>query len=130
MSRLGLLGLALLLSSCTPASAGVRTIVLDVEHSRFRPAHITVERGETVRFVVRNHDPIDHELIVGDDEVQDVHENGTEAHHGAKPGEVSVPAQSEASTTYTFASGEDILFGCHLPAHWDYGMRGTIAVQG
>ena len=130
MSRLGLLGLALLLSSCTPASAGVRTIVLDVEHSRFRPAHIAVERGETVRFLVRNHDPIDHELIVGNEEVQDVHENGTEVNHGAKPGEISVPAQGEAATTYTFTSGEDILFGCHLPAHWDYGMRGTITVQG
>lgn len=131
MNRLFLFGAAAaLLASCAPASAGVRTIVLDIEHSRFEPARVTVERGETVRFVVRNLDPIDHELIVGDIEVQDAHENGTETHHGAKPGEVSVAAQETAETTYTFASGGDLWFGCHLPSHWDYGMRGTIAVQG
>lgn len=119
-----------LLGACAPASAGVRTIVVDIEHSRFVPSQVTVERGETVRFVIDNHDPIDHEFIVGDQEVQEVHESGTEAHHGAKPGEVSVAAQTEASTTYTFRRGEDLLFGCHLPAHWDYGMRGTITVEG
>ena len=118
------------LGACAPASAGARTIVLDIEHSRFRPAHLTVTRGETVRFVVHNGDPIDHELIVGDQEVQDIHESGTEVHHGAKPGEVSVPADGEASTTYTFDSSEELLFGCHLPAHWDYGMKGTITVEG
>lgn len=125
-----LFGVVALLASCAPASANVRTIVLDIEHSRFRPARVVVERGETVRFVVRNQDPIDHELIVGDQAVQDLHETGTEAYHGAEPGEVSVAAQGEEETTYTFESGEDILFGCHLPSHWDYGMRGEITVMG
>lgn len=125
-----LAGAAATFVSCAPASAGLRTVVLDIEHSRFEPAHVTVERGETVRFVVRNHDPIDHELIVGDQAVQDLHEAGTEAHHGAKPGEVSVAPQAEAETIYTFTSGQDILFGCHLPSHWDYGMRGEITVEG
>lgn len=121
-------GLMLLSVACSPAAAGPRTIVLDIEYSRFHPARVTVEPGETVRFVVRNHDPIDHELIVGNEEVQDVHERGTEAHHGAKPGEVSVAAGEEASTTYTFGI-KDTLFGCHLPGHWDHGMRGSIRVE-
>ena len=123
-------GVVTIFASCAPASASVRTVVLDIEHSRFRPARVTVERGETVRFVVRNHDPIDHELIVGDQAVQDLHEVGTEAHHGAEPGEVSVRAREEAETTYTFSSRDDILFGCHLPSHWGYGMRGEITVEG
>lgn len=123
-------GAVTLIASCAPASAGMRTIVLDIEHSRFVPARVSVERGETVRFVLRNHDPIDHELIVGDQAVQDLHEEGTEAHHGGKPGEVSVGAQEQALTTYTFTSDEDLLFGCHLPSHWDYGMRGEITVRG
>lgn len=118
------------LASCAPASASVRTVVLDIEHSRFMPARVVVERGETVRFVVRNHDPIDHELIVGDRAVQDLHEKGNEAHHGARPGEVSVGPLREAETTYTFRDGVDLLFGCHLPSHWDYGMRGEITVEG
>lgn len=129
MKRIAAFSAAMLLAACSPAAAGVRTIVIDIEHSRFHPARVTVEAGETVRFVVRNHDPIDHELIVGDEEIQDVHEQGSEAHHGEKPGEVSIAAGQEASTTYTFGS-QDTFFGCHLPGHWDHGMRGSIIVEG
>ena len=41
------------------------TVVVDVEHSRFIPSTLRVEVGTEVRFVVRNDDPINHELIVG-----------------------------------------------------------------
>lgn len=91
---------------------------------------LSVARGRTVRFVVRNLDPIDHEVIVGDQAVQDLHERGTEAHHGTVPGEVSVPAGAEAETTYTFAEAGSVILGCHLPGHWDYGMRTRIEVEG
>lgn len=111
---------------------GVRTVVLDVHHSAFSESAITVRRGESVRFVIRNHDPIPHELIVGDQTVQDVHEVGTEAHHAPRPGEVSVAAGATAETTYTFttttAGSVPLFFGCHLPGHWSYGMKGTIRV--
>jgi uncharacterized cupredoxin-like copper-binding protein len=32
-------------------------------------------------------------------------------------------------TTYTFpdTTGE-LIFGCHLPGHYDFGMRGTVSV--
>lgn len=105
----------------------VQTVVLTVRHSRFSPEVVDVRPGTTVRFVVRNLDPIDHELIVGDDAVQKVHERGTEAHHGARPGEVSVPAGATAVTEFLVARA-DVPFGCHLPGHWDYGMRGRLRV--
>jgi uncharacterized cupredoxin-like copper-binding protein len=89
---------------------------------------VHVRPGETVRFVLRNTDPIPHELIVGDQSVQDVHEAGTEAHHGDRPGEVSVAPGRTAVTTYRFETAGRLLFGCHLPGHWAYGMRGTIQV--
>jgi uncharacterized cupredoxin-like copper-binding protein len=108
---------------------GPRTVVVDIEHSSFEPAMVRVEPGETVRFVIRNGDPIDHEFILGDEEVQRVHEEGTEAHHGAKPGEVSIAAGGGAETVYTFGEGSDpLIFGCHLPGHYDYGMRGVVLV--
>jgi uncharacterized cupredoxin-like copper-binding protein len=110
-----------------PAPA-VRTVVLDIHYSRFSPSTVTARPGEVVRFVVRNHDPIPHELIVGDEAVQDHHENGTEPHHGDRPGEVSVAAGATAETTYTFISRGRLLFGCHLPGHWAYGMRGELLV--
>lgn len=101
-----------------------------MEHSRFDPARLQFSAGDTVRFVVRNTDPIDHELIVGDQDVQDLHEQGTERHHGTKPGEISVPAGETAETTYTFDQPGRLFFGCHLPGHYDFGMKGTISVEG
>jgi uncharacterized cupredoxin-like copper-binding protein len=106
-----------------------RTVTLTVHHSRFDLADLDVRAGETVRFVLRNTDPIPHELIIGDQAVQDVHEAGTEAHHAERPGEVSVAPGKTAVTTYRFGSaGTRLLFGCHLPGHWAYGMKGTIRV--
>ena len=35
--------------------------------------------------MIVNTDPIDHEFILGDERVQLVHEEGTEAHHAPRP---------------------------------------------
>lgn len=105
-----------------------RTVEITIHHSRFLPANLEVAPGTTVRFVLRNTDPIDHEFILGDENVQARHETGTEAHHGAKPGEVSVPAGGEASTSYTLSEPGTLLIGCHLPGHYAYGMRGSVRV--
>ncbi|MDP9069446.1 MAG: plastocyanin/azurin family copper-binding protein [Actinomycetota bacterium] len=122
--------LALFTFSCAPASGSERTVVLNIEHSSFGRDHLTFHKGEMVRFVLRNGDPIDHELIIGDAAVQQLHESGTETHHDARPGEVSVAAGATAETTYTFSEPGTLLFGCHLPRHYRYGMRGTIRVDG
>jgi uncharacterized cupredoxin-like copper-binding protein len=106
-----------------------RTVTLTVRHSRFSLDDLHVRPGETVRFVLRNTDPIPHELIIGDQSVQDAHEEGTEAHHAERPGEVSVAPGATAVTTFRFGpAGGRLLFGCHLPGHWAYGMQGTIRV--
>ena len=117
------------LAAAPACRQGIRTVEITVEHSRFDPAVIDAAPGETVRFVIRNQDPIDHEFIVGSQAVQDRHETGTEAHHGAVPGEVSVPAGKQASTTFTFRAPGSLPFGCHLPGHWAYGMRGTVHIS-
>ncbi|MCA1692804.1 MAG: plastocyanin/azurin family copper-binding protein [Acidimicrobiales bacterium] len=124
----GCVGRASGAGTASPAPDG--TLVVDVHYSKFSVSEVQVRKGQTVRFVIRNHDPIPHELIVGDQAVQDRHERGTEAHHGDRPGEVSVPAGATAETTFAFTATEPgtLLFGCHLPGHWTYGMRGTIRV--
>jgi uncharacterized cupredoxin-like copper-binding protein len=112
------------------------SITIRIEHSRFTPGQVEVEAGESMEFVIVNSDPIDHEFIVGDQSVQDVHERGTESEHDARPTEVSVPAGSTVRTTITFPKGgslamaEPLLFGCHVPGHYAYGMRGAIEVSG
>jgi uncharacterized cupredoxin-like copper-binding protein len=128
---------AVVLLGGAPAAAGGAaarandgTIRITIHYSRFEPADLAVEPGETVRFVIVNTDPIDHELILGDAEVQQVHEEGTEAHHPPRPGEVSVPAGETVVTTYTFPEiGGPLIFGCHLPGHYDFGMRGLVTIS-
>jgi uncharacterized cupredoxin-like copper-binding protein len=121
----------LLLGACdlAGASTAVRTITVEIEHSAFIPIELEVDAGERVRFVVINNDPIDHEFIVGDEEIQLVHEKGTETHHGERDGEISVPAGETSETSYTFGERGSLLYGCHLPQHYRYGMKGTIAIR-
>ena len=118
---------------CGSALAGgphrVRTVVLTIHHSHFSTPVLHARRGETVRFVVHNTDPIDHELIVGDMPVQLRHETGRERWHPPRPGEVSVALLHTASTTYTFDGPGVVWFACHLPGHWAYGMQGRIEVR-
>jgi uncharacterized cupredoxin-like copper-binding protein len=83
-----------------------------------------------VTFRVANHDPIGHELIVGGPEVHARHERGNEAAHPPVAGEVSVPASTTAETTFAFASDgpPTVVFACHLPGHFAYGMHGEVRV--
>ena len=120
---------AVAVSRGAAARANDGTVRITIHYSTFEPADLAVERGETVRFVIVNTDPIDHEFILGDARVQRVHEEGTEAHHPPRPGEVSVPAGETVVTTYTFPESPGaLIFGCHLPGHYDFGMRGTVTI--
>ena len=104
------------------------TIEIDIEYSRFVPDELTVVEGTRVRFLVVNGDPIHHELITGGAEVHLRHANGTEAEHPSIPGEVSVGPNGTAITTFSFDEAGVYEFACHLPGHYEYGMRGTIEV--
>ena len=127
---LALLGAATAACGAAVAAPSPRTVHMTVHFSGFEPGDVAVRPGETVRFVLENTDPIDHEFILGDERVQLVHEEGTEAHHAPRPGEVSVPAGETVVTSYTFPERPgELLFGCHLPGHYDFGMRGTVAIS-
>ncbi|MEX2394121.1 MAG: plastocyanin/azurin family copper-binding protein [Actinomycetota bacterium] len=112
--------------SAVPAD---REVTLSITHSRFSLDELHVERGQRVRFVVSNTDPIDHELIVGDMASQIRHERGTEPSHGERDGEVTIPLFDRRETSYTFRRPGTYWFGCHLPGHWDYGMVGKVIVR-
>lgn len=113
-----------------PLGPGDVTVTLTIQHSRFSPDHLSVRPGTTVRFVVHNNDPIGHELIVGDAGVHRRHEAGTEPVHPPRPGEISVAAGTTAETTFVFsaASGDPVVYACHLPGHFRYGMSGEVDI--
>jgi uncharacterized cupredoxin-like copper-binding protein len=103
-------------------------IEIGIRHSRFTPADVTVRVGVPVTFVLRNDDPIDHEWIVGTEELHDRHRTGTEPVHDRRPTEVSVPALSTRLTTVVFSQAGTFRFVCHLPGHEAYGMVGLVRV--
>jgi uncharacterized cupredoxin-like copper-binding protein len=122
------IGGAALLAAAPSTASGTRTVHITIHFSHFDLPSLAVRPGETVRFVITNTDPIDHEFIVGDEAVQLRHENGTEPSHGLRPGEVTVPAGTTQETTYTFPTVPvtTMEFACHLPGHYAYGMHGSI----
>ncbi len=109
-----------------PSAAAVQ---IEAHYSRFTPSTVTVSAGQPVRFVLRNHDPIDHEWIVGDATVHSHHRDGTEPAHGDRPTEQSMPALGFVRTTVTFDEPGEYRFVCHLPGHEAYGMVGTVIVS-
>lgn len=97
-------------------------------HSTFEPAAVSVPAGVPVTFVSRNMDPIDHEWLIGDAAFHARHRSGTEAVHGDRADEVSLPAGATRTTTLTLAAGS-YLFVCHFPGHERYGMVGVVTAR-
>ena len=131
----GLVALVVALGMAAVALAGrggpppSTTIEIDIHYSHFNPSAITVPVGVPVTITIRNNDPIDHEWIVGDAEVQAKHRTGTELLHPARPTELVIPAGESRVTTLTFESTGTLQYICHLPAHEAYGMVGTVTIQ-
>ncbi|MBK5289780.1 MAG: hypothetical protein JJE46_15065 [Acidimicrobiia bacterium] len=115
-------------SGPTPLGPGLVTIDVGIEHSRFDVSAYRVRVGTLVRFVVTNHDPINHEFVVGDASVHAHHEHGTESSHPPVPGEVSVGPGERAVTVMRFDRAGHVTYACHLPGHLAYGMVGEIEV--
>lgn len=131
-------------------AGSIATVRITIHYSRFSPSVVRVAAGQRVRFVIANTDPIDHEFIVGDQAVQQQEETGTDTvHDGSVPGRISVPAGTTASTVVSFPRSHSrpaaslgpldpepagavgpgsLIFACHLPGHYAYGMRGVIEI--
>jgi uncharacterized cupredoxin-like copper-binding protein len=108
---------------------GLVTVNVNIRYSHFSLQKLEVHDGTLVRFLIHNNDPIEHEFIVGDAQIQALHEHGTEHVHPPVPGEVTVPADQLGETFYRFDQPGRILFACHFPGHFAYGMWGWITVD-
>jgi uncharacterized cupredoxin-like copper-binding protein len=111
---------------------GIVRVPVTIEHSRFvffdDDRTLTVRAGSIVELEVTNNDPIDHELIVGNDDVHTRHAGGTERFHPPVPGEVSVGAGDTGLTFYELDEPGTYDVVCHLPGHAEYGMVTEIRV--
>jgi uncharacterized cupredoxin-like copper-binding protein len=127
-AALALLLLVGLAAGCTADTSSPRRVEIHIHYSHFDPSALTVPHGVAVTFVLINEDPIDHEWLIGDAAFHERHRHGTEAHHGARPDEVSVAALTTVETTLTFATPGELLYICHFPGHEAYGMVGKLTI--
>jgi uncharacterized cupredoxin-like copper-binding protein len=107
---------------------GVVRVEVSTHYSRFSVDDLRVYEGTLVRFVVHNDDPIHHELVAGGEDVHAAHAKGTDRLHPPVPGEVAVDPGETGYTAYLFDQPGTVAFACHLPRHFEFGMKGEVEV--
>jgi uncharacterized cupredoxin-like copper-binding protein len=108
-----------------------------LDELRFDPDEVTVQVGETIRFVVTNPGEIAHEFVLGPEDVQMAHEEAMEMgemHEGMDvPGQLAaldVQPGETTEATVTFDEAGEVPYGCHETGHFDGGMVGVVIVEG
>lgn len=98
---------------------------------RFEPSEITVQAGETIRFELTNEGVIDHDFTIGDAEAQEHHAMemmGGGMHHGSDANAALVGPGQTHDLTFTFGEPAEWLIGCHVPGHYEAGMKGLLHI--
>ncbi|MEW6719608.1 MAG: copper-binding protein [Thermodesulfobacteriota bacterium] len=111
-----------------------RTIGVDMnDDMRFLPDNIRVERGETIRFIVRNVGKMKHEMVIGT--IRELKEHAElmrkypEMEH-EEPNQVVVDPGRTGELVWQFTRSGTFDFACLVPGHFEAGMAGTIRVGG
>jgi uncharacterized cupredoxin-like copper-binding protein len=128
------------------SSATPREVNIVLKDWVFLPDPVDVVPGETVLLHVVNGGLEIHELVIGDEVVQDAWETAEAAAANPPPGPtpvVSVPPGQEGirivvasgqridltwTVPATAAAVEPLLLGCHIPGHWEKGMKAELRV--
>ena len=113
-------------------SAAARTVrVRALDSLEFRPSSIGVNKGDTITFVITNVGSNRHEFTLGDEDLQLAHERQMSAggeHHDAATAVELEPGATE-QVTWLFTKPGEVLYGCHIPGHYEGGMVGSIKVS-
>jgi len=113
----------------TKVSRTVRVGMADT--MRFDPAQLTIKQGETVRFVIRNHGKVMHELVLGTAAALAEHAEVMKRHPGMEHEEPYMAHVSPGKTgeiVWLFTQPGEFNYGCLVPGHFEAGMVGTIRV--
>ena len=115
-----------------PAKA-VRTIEVEMNDTmRFTPNEITVSKGDTVRFVLRNNGKLLHEMVLGTEDSLKEHAALMLKFPGmehSEPYMAHVPMGETGEMGWAFTNVGVYNFGCLVPGHYEAGMKGRIVVQ-
>lgn len=109
-----------------------RTVNVEMsDKMRFTPAELTVKRGETIRFRVKNSGQVIHEMVLGT--MQDLKEHAKlmRKNPGMEHDEPYIahvaPGKSE-TTVWQFTKPGEFHYGCLVPGHFEAGMIGKVKV--
>ena len=111
----------------------VRTVsIVARDDMKYRPATITVRRGETIRLILKNEGAVNHELVLGTQAELKEHAaammKNPEMEHD-EPNRLSVDPGKSGELVWKFTKAGEVIFGCLHPGHYDGGMVGKIVVN-
>ena len=109
-----------------------RTIRVDMtDEMRFRPARITVKRGEVVRFVAVNKGQVLHEMVLGTMDELKKHAELMRKHPDMQHDEpymTHVAPGKSGEMGWQFTETGEFFYGCLIPGHFEAGMVGSVKV--
>lgn len=110
-----------------------RTVKIDMADTmRYLPSTITVKKGETVRFEVKNSGKIMHEIVLGTMQELREHAELMKKHPGMEheePYMAHVPPGETERIVWQFTKPGEFYFGCLIPGHFEAGMVGKLTVN-
>ena len=110
-----------------------RTIeVQAADNMRYTPAAITVRRGETVKFVVKNTGKLPHEFVLGNAQSLKEHAEMMRRYPDMEhddPNMAKVAPCGTGNLIWKFTRAGTVEFACLIPGHYEAGMKGRIRVN-
>ena len=110
-----------------------RTIRVEMtDQMRFIPSHISVSRGEIVRFVPVNKGQVMHEMVLGTLHELRKHAEMMKKHPGMEhdePHMAHVAPGKSGVMGWQFTQAGEFFYGCLIPGHFDAGMIGKVTVK-
>ena len=114
------------------ADAVNRTVALNAgDDMRFQPGKLAVKAGETIRFVVRNTGKVRHEFMLGGAAEQAEHAKMMQQMPGMvheEPNALTLEPGQEKKLIWRFTEPGDVEFACHVPGHYEAGMKGAVSI--
>lgn len=137
------------------ASEARRTVTVVMRDNLYEPEAISVQAGETVRFVVKNEGQFVHEFNIGTAAMHAEHqkEMAMMVDHGVlepdrinrermkmdmgggktmahdDPNSLLLEPGKSGEIVWTFTNATELEFACNIPGHYDAGMVGRMSVK-
>jgi len=118
-----------------PGEAAQVSRVIEVQaadNMRYTPAAITVRRGETVKFVVKNTGKLPHEFVLGNAQSLKEHAEMMRRYPDMEhddPNMAKVAPGGTGNLIWKFTRAGTVEFACLIPGHYEAGMKGRIRVN-